>query len=179
MSDTWVKSTCRRAAAYAVTIVWPQKQGAKQPPVYQPASKRKGQPHTIQWPFSSKRAVAWRRLSLYTYFFLSLCKTLVEADRSYCTSTYLLANVYVTTWLGVCTLVCRHTESAACSAQFAAAAVAAAAAATARTATSSRRRTPTAAAACSAQCATTAARRRRRTVGAKTKKGRLKAKKAK
>ena len=168
MSDTWVKSTCRRAAAYAVTIVWPQKQGAKQPPVYQPASKRKGQPHTTQWPFSSKRAVAWRRLSLYTYFFLSLCKTLVEADRSYCTSTYLLANVYVTTWLGVCTLVCRHTESAACSAQFAAAAApaeaveaaavvspaAAAPATTARTATSSRRRTPTAAAACSAQCAT-------------------------
>ena len=165
MSDTWVKSTCRRAAAYAVTIVWPQKQGAKQPPVYQPASKRKGQPHTTQWPFSSKRAVAWRRLSLYTYFFLSLCKTLVEADRSYCTSTYLLANVYVTTWLGVCTLVCRHTESAACSAQYAAAAAAAEAAAvvsptaaapatTARTATSSRRRTPTAAAACSAQCAT-------------------------
>ena len=165
MSDTWVKSTCRRAAAYAVTIVWPQKQGAKQPPVYQPASKRKGQPHTTQWPFSSKRAVAWRRLSLYTYFFLSLCKTLVEADRSYCTSTYLLANVYVTTWLGVCTLVCRHTESAACSAQFAAAVTpaeaaavvspaAAAPATTARTATSSRRRTPTAAAACSAQCAT-------------------------
>ena len=40
MSDTWVKSTCRRAAAYAVTIVWPQKQGAKQPPVYQAVAKQ-------------------------------------------------------------------------------------------------------------------------------------------
>ena len=134
-------------------------EGAKQPPVYQQqgqaASKRKGQPHNTV-AFQSKRAAAWRRLSLYTYFFLSLCKTLVEADRSCCTSAYLLANVYVTTCL-VCALQCADTRTAACSAQCAAAAVAAVAATTARTATSSRRRTPTTAAACSAQCAAAAA----------------------